>query len=409
MAIDSIRLYPSGIGAPHSTRFRLTWTGQLDRWRCVANQPGFPIRVSCAAIEEALTRENGQAFLLRSLSRACGQELNITQVDPEITVYKDQEGSDSGIFKVTAKVTTGSGETKPVSFCINAAKASSQNQRHHDIFDNFIQLRKIDPRFVVRPYFYTIGKALHQGSEVGLAVFSVEWLEGYSEVSAVNIAEDFSGLPPDLGMAPAGMRRFFLNDRKFKSMHEAEIRDRKLTEALGEEMIRILFTYFDLETGIGIHNFGINNGDFVYKALPDGSFSLKLISVRRFAPFPKAEIVGKSHFNILGFIDKLLYKKETSVTHNDPADRYYDTLAIYPFTALDICRGIRKALIEKYGPEAYKPVLLKILGTLLLMSKLSLKTIDLTSEEIARNIEVSIEITRFISEEEKFESGIIEV
>lgn len=123
MKTDPIPLRPPGGGRKTADAFRLNWKGrQPDRWHIMSQHVDLPLRVATSAVSELLTRDQGRAFLLPSLSRACHSPLSLHQVDRDLDIIHFQEGADSGIFKVDARIKLDGGEPKTYSICLNVAR-----------------------------------------------------------------------------------------------------------------------------------------------------------------------------------------------------------------------------------------------------------------------------------------------
>jgi len=284
VTISKIRFSPGNSGATSTSRFNIIWKGNTKSWQTYCRKGSSPISVNLAAMSEIINRDDGRAFFLPSLSKACGFEA-------------------------------------------------------------------------------------------------------------------------------IGLRKIILNSPIFRSYEEATINDPELEAAIAEEMVKILTLYFDPLTGEAIRKWGVNNGDFVYKALPDGAFSLKLVSARSLEPYPILN-ENSPHFNAMGFIDNLIRTREWSITHQNPDDPQSNQLALFPFTPTDICRGIKKALVEKHGAKAARPMLLKWLGAYITGNTLAAQIKELPPEEkvlVFRSIMAREEIGRFLFEEEKYPRGVIEL
>ena len=397
MTIRKAHLSAGGASGTGSNTFRINWKGKIDKWG--THGKALPIDVHCSAVSERLNRDQGRTFLLPSLAKACGTTLSLDRVDRNITVDKIQEGGDSGIFKVTAKVDVDGKRT--VSFCLNSAKHPDKNQLHNTIMRNLARVRRINPEYAVRPYYLGPGIAQHEREEVSLAMLSTEWLEGYMELSMINMAEDLTGRRPDPGMAAMGLKRLLINHPSAgETIRDAIIKDAELASAIAEEMVKIFTLYFNPATGECIQQWGINNGDFVYKPNPDGTFSLKLVSIRSFAPIRTPDHSIGQHFNAFPFIDRLLTMRETSVSHQHP-DPWAETLSIHPFTPTDICRGIRAGLIEIHGEKEGKAMLIKWLATYAMANSLSQRMGDCfqLKERLLRSMMMQQEIKRFLVDE----------
>lgn len=410
MNIQQVSLPPGNGGGSGPRIFHIKWKGMINQWQTPGKGRAVPISVVLAAITELVNQEQGRAFFLPSLSKASGFPVTLDRVSRNLTIEKMTEGADAGIFKVTAEVTAETGDKKSFSFCLNSSKSPQSNALHHDICQNLARARKMNPDYPVRPFYLGKGKALHQGQEISLAVLSTEWLEEFTEVNMTNIAERRADFQPDPGFAVVGLRRMILNDPvRFRSLEEAVIQDEQLADSIAAEMVKILALYFNPQTGEGIEDWGVNNGDFVYKPKPDGSVGLKLVTIRKFGCIPLPKYFLAPHFIAFPFIDRLLMHRENSITQQDPADPRHEDFAIHPFTPTDICRGLKLAFVERYGQEKAREILLKWIGTYLLGGKLAaqIQPAFEDKQRMFRTIFFHQEAGRFLFEEEKYPRGMV--
>jgi hypothetical protein len=379
---------PGGRGP--SNTFNIAWEGNVKSWSLL-DLPGTSMPLVCSAIEEVINRDAGAAFLLPSLSRTCRFEVGLNRVARDLTILKFQEGRYSGVFKVTAKVDMPGQGYKSFSFCLNASRTSEFNALQTDIHRLLDFLRGINPRFVVEPFYLETGSFSQGGRRGEVAVHSSEWLEGYTEVNMFNSGEDLPGLEA------VGWRRVKLNNPFFHG--EGTIEDDSLADAIAEEMVKILTIYFDSKTARAIWNYGINAGDFVCRIKADGTPDLKLITARAIRDYPAHD---KEHVKAYGFLDELFYHRENSSHHQNPLDpqsvmRYL----IYPFTPMDVCRGLKKGLVEKYGADEAHTKLLYWLGTYLIISQMVIQSAGGYRDNAHqfRDFLVRNDITRFLASE----------
>ena len=323
-------------------KFKVYWQGNRNHWDFKRNGD-IPFPICQQAIENMLNAKGGTAFLCPSLSKALGFEINPSQVTHNIAVQKIQEGLDSGIFKVTAEVNC-QGESRPVSFCLVVSRGTYKNELHKQIPKHLNHLRKQQPDYVVRPFFIGTAQANYQGGQIPLVMYSTEWLENHIEVNMRNATEVII-LP---GLEEVGLRGLVFNSEAHPI--NTFVPD-NLAEAIATEMVKILTLFFDPQTGEHIGKYGINAGDFVSHAQPNGAFSLKLVTCRAINNFPKENI--PIELTIYHYIYSLLTGKENSLCY--PISIYTEAVvqkySIYPFTPQNICQGIIKALIAKLGPE----------------------------------------------------------
>ena len=352
------------------------------------------------ALTEILNRDNGKAFLLPSLSKACGFPLSLDRINRNLTVSFLQEGSDSGIFKVEAKVNTADQGAKRFSFCLNIARNPRLNDLHAAIYHNLKRLRESDGRFVVEPFCLDAAASMQEGRKIELAVFSAEWLKGYTEVNMFNEAEAVDGEPAKNGFEPLGLRRLRFNYPGRDGFLRGIIRDRALADEIASEMVKILTLYFDPQTEEAVGNYAINAGDFVYRAGPGGAFSLKLVTCRQIIKFPAAPS-DQEHLRAFIFLDDLFRHRENSVHHQEGADPIdWRRYAIFTFTPTDICRGIKKALIERQGAEKARPMVLNWLAAYIAMDRLAQEFQPPgTREIIFRQAMIKQEIEAFLQAE----------
>ena len=405
MTVSNIKFYPGTPEGSSLKPFKIIWKGNTSQWGTHGRQVSLPIAVNLAAITELINRNSGRTFLLPSLSKVCGFSVTLDQVNRNLTIKKIQEGGDSGIFKVAAEVNLGAENRKTFSFCLNSSKHPQLNKLHHDIYHNLVQARKTNAEYAVKPLFLGKGKTSYEGEQVRLAIFSTDWLEGYTEVDMINAAEDPDGRFTDLGLAAIGHRKIFLNISKNESLADGMINDPSLEDAIAEEMVKIFTIYFNPTTGEGIREWGINNGDFVYKPNNEG-FSLKLVTIRSLDPFPTFSKQTPA-VNALPFIDNLLMHREYSVSHQDRLDPMADTLSLFPFTLTDICRGIKKGLIEKPDKERARELLFQWLGVYLALDRMSGGLRSERKDLVFRTALMRQEIGRFLFEEEKYPRGVV--
>lgn len=399
MRVDRTSSVPPSSGSGISGGFRITWQDGSDRWH-IRNQNDVPMSTVRQALTEVLNRDRGRSFLLPSLGKAAGFRIVPERLDRNLKVWLVQEGANSGIFRVDAKVKRIANQgPKTFSFCLNAARNPSLNDLHEKIFRNLGKLRAADPRYVVEPFAFGLAAARHEEREVELAVISTEWLDGFTEVNMFNAAEAVDGGPPLNGLEVAGLRQVRFNEAG-KTFREGIIKDGKLANSIASEMVKILVLYFDSQAARPIVDYGINSGDFVYRVRPDGGFDLKLVTCREIREFP--ELTENQEF-AKGFIllEELLNHRENSVHYQARfAGAEFRKYAIYTFTPTDVCRGIKSALIERYGVVEGRPVAHKFLYGYLRLSEKMQEMMPAESKEVYfRRIMIRTEIEAFLKNE----------
>ncbi|MFA6169521.1 MAG: hypothetical protein WC772_01955 [Candidatus Margulisiibacteriota bacterium] len=368
MKAGQISRVPPGGGGREFNSFRLKWRGNVDRWNIFVDPRDLPLRVITSALTEIVNRDGGRAFLLPSLTKASGLQVTPERIG-ELSASFFQEGGDSGIFKLEAKIVLpGQGE-KTVAFCLNVARNPELNDLHAEIFRNLQRLRKIDPAYVVEPFCLDLATARDGEREIKVAVFSTEWLTGYTEVNMFNLAESIDGGVALDGLEAVGMRQLRFNQPSRSGYYDGVIKDHFLEEAIAVEMVRILTAYFKPETMEMIVDYGINSGDFVCRLESDGSFSLKLVTCRdilRHDDFPSAPTAVRA----FPLLEELFRHRENSVHHQSRLD-LADLMkySIYTFNPSEVCEGVVKALVAKYGAKAGRREALEWLGTYFLIDK----------------------------------------
>ncbi|MBU0686804.1 MAG: hypothetical protein KKB81_03010 [Candidatus Margulisbacteria bacterium] len=339
--------------------FQINWRRNTRRWHILPGPQHMPIRATKRALTDLINRDAGKAFLLPSLSHACGQDVILRHVKPQITISRTNEGGDSGIFKVTAEVNVDGGY-RPVSFCLHTAKGPELNDLHSGIFTNLRGLRLINDRYVVEPFCFGEGRFTYHRAEGELAVYSTEWLEGFIEVNMLNAAYlmdlDSEGSLPH-PWACARPRQVLINDPAVPFL-DRMVEETRAQIKIAGSMVKILALYFNPATGEGIRDWLVNAGDFVYRQAEDGSPTLKLITARGFSRLPDCEL-DNPDLNKFIFTWRILNRLENSVTHQDRGAPGFEWYAIYPFTVPDIHGGIIAALKERYGGEHHVPELLR--------------------------------------------------
>jgi hypothetical protein len=368
----------------------------MDRWHLPGGGKDLPLRAVVQAVNEILNRDQGRAFLLPSLSRACRSDLSLDRVNKNLTISLIQEGTDSGIFKVKTEVHPAGYHPMNVAFCLNVSRHPRLNDLHESIFSNLKRLWEINSKYVAEPFCQ--GRAVLRGKRE-LVVFSTKWLEGYTEVNMFNWAEALGAGPVRNGFEPLGLRGLRLNAPFETGFYEGIIRE-PLADEIASEMVKILTLYFDPRTEEAIGDYGINSGDFVYRADPDGGFTLKLVTCRQIIKFP-ASPSSKEHVRAFLFLDDLFRHSENSVHHQEWADPgEWRRYTIFTFTPNDVCRGVKKALVEKYGAEKALPMVLNWLAAYVAMEGEVQKVQPLeTKESIFRQHLIMREIEKFLRAE----------
>lgn len=341
MRIGRILFSPDRGGSPAPHYFSIKWSGEMSGWQITNVPRSLPLSAATAAVDRILNLDAGRAFLVPTLSAIVGQELSRAKVGSELTVHKFEDGADSGIFKVTAQVNMG--KIMDVSFCLNVSRHPANNKLHENIFENLSRLWKIDPRYVVRPLAFGRGEVVHEGQKIELAVFPTIWEENYAQVNMFSTANGLQSLDSVETFNVIGERRIYLSPPL--AGQDNFVGDR-IEGKIAEGIVRTLTHYFNPQTGEAIRWYMINIGDFIYRPGVDDDPSIKLVTARKFSPPPNVRPASPV-MNGSNFLYELLFHCENSVFQQEPARRSM----IFTFTPADVYRGVKKALVQKYGTD----------------------------------------------------------
>ncbi|NQT95987.1 MAG: hypothetical protein HQ572_05995 [Candidatus Omnitrophica bacterium] len=207
-------------------------------------------------------------------------------------------------------------------------------------------------KYIPRPY-KGASMALASRKEQGeVFVFAVEWLDGYNEL---HITEHLAGsrfliwvYDPKKGWrwAARQLKRGKLNQaavlteqaKAYKPLSEED------SDRVAREIIKIISYYYDIGNKTALANILINNGDFIYKKLPDGSIDVKLVTTR----WRKD---GVSFQDLLKYlVSYTVLDQETPYLSGD--EKKLDRQLHYPvrvFTRHNIFEGVLGGLTERYG------------------------------------------------------------
>lgn len=308
------------------------------------------------AINEALDRDNGHALLLPALAKAYGAPIDPRRIMGDVQVWKFQEGSDLGVYKVSVTYRPVGQPAREIAFCLNAAKSAEADAKLRSIHYDLRKMQEINPEYVVEPYFIFEAD--------GVTLHASEWLTDYIEVNMFNMGERLHGVEA------LGYRQVLLNSPLFRSESERMV-PLDLGDAIAAEMVKIIVLYFNPRIGQALIIPHINAGDFVCRVDPDGQPKLKLITSRGFMTLQTSP-TGEDTLNTVEFLTRLVIKRENSINHQfHRGEAEAIRFAIYPFSGRDICRGIKLALTERFGAAAAKEKAIKWITTYLAMSQMA--------------------------------------
>jgi methylase of polypeptide subunit release factors/anti-sigma regulatory factor (Ser/Thr protein kinase) len=301
-----------------------------------------------------LFRNNEGKFIRDTLSKKVGHEIALKHIDNHIVIELRNEAARSGIYKVYTGVSEGdSGQFKPCAFGLAVAKCDFLNRAVENEFNTVNHFRQIC-RYVMQPYCCDRVSISVAGINTELAVFSMEWKEGFEEVNFVSRRlardrpEDFGDLvqPAESG---AGVVLSAYNPARGLTTL-VPLDNEQTGRNIKEEIVKIITLCFDPEKGERLEDSCFNAGDFVYN--PDTK-EVSLISCRGIRAMNQEGMFEytKEQVNVYDFIFWLLSTKTISQGICWLPPGHWGDYEEIIFEPQDVFNGIKKALIEKYGPR----------------------------------------------------------
>ncbi|MFH1791904.1 MAG: hypothetical protein ABH885_08005, partial [Candidatus Omnitrophota bacterium] len=296
------------------------------------------------ALARLFNAEDGK-FLVNTLSAMLGRAVKLDEIGKEVQLLYFNEAQRQGIFRVLADVRDpATGKNVTHVFGLSVAK---NNVRNSGVDEEFGLIRDFGARSasIIRTYVLDRVPVEADSVESELALFSMEWKEGFEEINFVSrkAARDFPGVmdrfarPGDSGMDVI----LNLRGRGFTALNPDAGHDIK------EKMVGILTECFDPEKGEFLNYIRYNAGDFVYHPR---THEVALVSCHECSVMTclGTDVYSAEQLNAAKFIADLFGQRYMTQGHDLMGGRMqgYEE---YIFEESDIFKGLSRALKSKYG------------------------------------------------------------
>ena len=298
-----------------------------------------------------LPKSGPEDFILPGDAERCAAEFVKSHMGKSVT---KTEAVKFGMFTCVVKCTyQEDGQEKYLAVNISSSNKSIAEVVRADFANLSYFYRKGLRKYLPAPYSGGWVKAPHDGEEEDVFVFACEWLDGYEELHVTQhvggnrflrwVYDHEKALQfRETSRQKGGID---LETAMREQVKEYAPLSQEESDLVAKEVVKAIAYHYDIDTGTTIANVLIDNGDFIYRKLPDGSIDVRLITVRwRKQGVPKERFL-EFLFNLVALDYESPYL-DSSYPFSVCPQVQYPVNVVTPEIVLE---GLKEGLIERHG------------------------------------------------------------